>query len=127
MADSENNPVTEQSSPPPFKQPLPNSTAVLILGIASIVLNCCIPFVGIICGVIALVLAQKDLKLYNANPDRYDPTSYKNLNAGKITGIIGLVIGAAYILAFFLFLGTGSFIESYEEIIEKAIEEAKNQ
>lgn len=127
MVDSENTLDTGQTSPHPFKQPLPNSTAVLVLGIASIVLNCCIPFVGIICGIIALVLAQKDFKLYNSSPESYDQASFKNLNAGRITGIIGLAIGGLYIIFFFFILGSSSLIENYEEIIQKAIEEAEKQ
>jgi len=68
---------------------LPNSTAVLVLGILSIVLCCCFGLTGLALGIIALVLADKDEKLYRANPLMYDQGSYKNLQAGKICAIIG--------------------------------------
>ena len=67
------------------KRPLPNATAVLVLGILSIV-------VCTICGIIALVLANRDLKLYNENPDAYTEGSLSNLKAGKICAIIGVVL-----------------------------------
>ena len=51
------------------KRNLPNATAVLVLGIVSILSCCCYGIVGIIFGAVALFLAQKDLKLYNAEPE----------------------------------------------------------
>ena len=50
------------------KQKLPNATAVLILGIASIITCCCYGVLGIITGVVALVLAKKDTQVYLENP-----------------------------------------------------------
>ena len=44
------------------KQPLPNATAVLVLGIISIVGCFCYGIVGLICGIIALILASKAKK-----------------------------------------------------------------
>lgn len=71
---------------------LPNATAVLILGIASIVGCFCYGFVGVVCAVVALILANGDLKLYHANPGHYSVTSYNNLNAGRICAIIGIIL-----------------------------------
>ncbi len=81
-----------------FQQPLPNATAVLILGILSILLCCCYGILGVILGVIALVLAGKDRTLYANNPDGYTLSSYKNLNAGRICAIIGLILSSLYIV-----------------------------
>jgi hypothetical protein len=75
---------------------LPNATAVLILGILSIP-GCCFYGIGLVFGVIALVLAGKDLNLYNANPSQYD--NYSNLKTGRILAIIGIVMSILYILA----------------------------
>ena len=69
------------------KQKLPNATAVLILGICSILTCCCWGIIGLILGIVAIILAQKDLKLYNENPELYG--GYSNLNTGKILAIIG--------------------------------------
>lgn len=76
-------------------QKLPNATAVLILGILSII-TCCCYGLGLILGIITLFLAKKDLALYNANPGSY--TNYGNLKIGRILAIIGIVISAIYLV-----------------------------
>ncbi len=81
-----------------FQQSLPNATAVLILGILSIVLCCCYGVIGLILGVIALVLAGKDRTRYANNPDAYTLSSYKNLNAGRICAFIGIGLSALYVV-----------------------------
>jgi len=71
---------------------LPNATVILVLGIVSIVGCCCsYGLIGIICGIIALVLAKSATDLYTANPGLYTEGSYKNMNAGKICAWIGLI------------------------------------
>lgn len=79
--------------------PLPNATAVLVLGIVSIVGCFCYGIVGLICGTIALVLYGKDKKLYALNPGAYTASSYNNLKSGRICAIIGLSLSALYILS----------------------------
>lgn len=75
------------------KRNLPNATAVLILGIISILTCCCGGLgIGVIAGIVALVLAKKDLKLYNENPDLY--LNYPTLNTGRILAIIGTTLSA---------------------------------
>lgn len=83
---------------------LPNSTGVLVLGILSIVLCFCYGLVGIILGIIALILASKGTALYNANPNAYSLSSYNNLKAGKICGIIGLILSSLYIIIIVIYL-----------------------
>lgn len=89
-----------------FKTPLPNSTAVLVLGIISIVGCGCYGIVGLTCGIIALVLAKKDMDRYNSNPVGYTEGSYKNLNAGRICAIIGTSLSAVYIIVIIIYLIT---------------------
>ncbi len=72
------------------KQKLPNATAVLVLGIFSILTCWCYGILGIILGGLSLFLAQKDSKLYKSNPDNY--SNYQNLNIGRVLSIIGLVL-----------------------------------
>lgn len=102
--------VTEPGQQPGApQQSLPNATAVLVLGIISIVGCIFYGIVGLICGIIALVLAKKDRSLYSINPVAYTLSSYKNLNAGRICAIIGTSLSALYaliMLGFLLFLGT---------------------
>jgi MFS superfamily sulfate permease-like transporter len=76
------------------QQKLPNATAVLILGIVSIVGCCCYSIPGLIAGIIALVLAKKDGELYKQNPTMY--SNYGQLNAGKIMAIIGIILSILY-------------------------------
>jgi len=88
--------------------PLPNSQAVLVLGIVSIVLCWCHGIIGLILAIIALVLANKALALYNANPHKYIPGSYNNLKSGRTVAIIGLVLAGVFLFMMIiglLFLG----------------------
>jgi len=104
---------------------LPNATAVLVLGILSIITCCCFGIFGIIFGVIALVLANKDLKLYRENPELY--TNYSNLNTGKIIAIIGLCLSVIVFLKClydFIVLGPEGFQQAMEEF-SKAYEQGK--
>jgi M penetrans paralogue family 26 len=77
--------------------PLPNATATLVLGILSIV-------VCFICGIIALVISNKDLALYRANPEIYSEASYNNIKAGRVCAIIGLALQAVGIVVYVLFI-----------------------
>jgi hypothetical protein len=65
--------------------PLPNATAVLVLGILSIVIC------GFL-GIIGLVMGNKDISLYKANPGIYSESSYSSLKAGRICSIVGLCL-----------------------------------
>jgi hypothetical protein len=77
------------------QQKLPNATAVLVLGILSIITCCCYGVLGIITGVVALVLAKKDTTLYNSNPSLY--TNFSQIKTGKILAIIGIILSVIYI------------------------------
>ena len=101
------------------KRNLPNGTAILILGILSIVTCCCYGF-GLILGIIALVLANKDLKLYKESPELY--LNYKNLNIGKILGVIGIVLSSiAFIIYVYLYsLGPEKLLEFQKNLEAKA-------
>lgn len=89
------------------KKQLPNATAVLVLGICSIVLSCF--FIGLILGIIGLVLGNKDKALYKQSPALF--SGYPQLNAGWIMSIIGLSLSALYVvywLIWVIILGTAS-------------------
>ncbi|MEP6676856.1 MAG: CCC motif membrane protein [Ferruginibacter sp.] len=89
------------------QKPLPNATAVLVLGIISIV-------VCSICGIIGLVLANQDLRLYNNHPEMYTEGSLSNLKAGRICSIIGVVIlGLSILYVICVLLIFGSFSNSF--------------
>lgn len=102
------------------KKELPNSTAVLVLGILSIVFCWCYGIVGIIMGIIALVLSSKSMKLYRAEPDKWK--GFSNLQAGRITAIIGLSISALTIIFIIIMVIIGEGLDVgydyWEEIFE---------
>jgi len=102
------------------KRNLPNGTAVLILGILSIVTCCCYGFIGLTLGIIAVILANKDLKMYKESPELY--LNYKNLNIGRILGVVGIVLsGIALILYVYLYsLGPAKLIEIQKNLEAKA-------
>jgi hypothetical protein len=88
---------------------VPNSVAVLVLGIISIVSCFCYGIVGIICGIIALVLADKGKKAYDSSPEDFTLSSFNNLKAGKICAIIGVSLSAIYLIVVIIavVVGTG--------------------
>ena len=105
------------------KRNLPNGTAVLVLGILSILTCCCYGVIGLTLGIIALVLAKKDLKLYQESPELY--LNYKNINTGKILGIIGIVLSSIALIGFIFILSLGE--ERIKEIQKNLEAKAKYQ
>lgn len=81
-----------------WSESLPDSTAVLVLGILSIIASFCYGIVGLILGIIALAIAGKPERRYRESPNRYSQSSYGNLKAGKICAIIGVCISGVIIL-----------------------------
>lgn len=77
---------------------LPNSTLVLILGILSLIFCWCYGFVGLILGIIAVALSGSSRRMYRENPENYFESSYKNLSAGRVCGIIGICISALIVV-----------------------------
>ena len=95
---------TIQETIPNKQQILPNSTAVLVLGILSIAVCWCYGLFGITMGIIALVLSGKAKSLYNENPDMYTQASYKNMSAGRVCAIIGTVLSSIYVAIVLIYL-----------------------
>jgi len=80
---------------------LPNATAVLVLGILSILLCWCYGIIGLILSIIGLAISRKDFAMYNAAPQDFD--NYQNLNVGRILSIIGIVLNIL-VLAYFIWI-----------------------
>ena len=106
------------------KQKLPNASAVLILGILSILTCCCWGLIGLILGIVALILAKKDTALYIENPDLYQ--GYSNVNIGKVMAIIGIFLSSVYLL-FMLYLKISYTDEELKDIQQNLIEKMKAQ
>lgn len=104
------------------QQPVPNAIAALVLGILSIVFCWCYGLIGLILGIIAVVLAGKGRKLYEANPGLYTVGSFNNLKAGRICGIIGICLSSVYvvfIIVYVLIIGaalTGAMMTPWDQM-----------
>lgn len=85
------------------KEKLPNATPVIILGVLSL-FTCCFYGIGAILGGIGFYLANKDIKLYNENPDRY--SNINNVKTGKVLCIIGIALGVLYFILLAWVIGT---------------------
>lgn len=118
------------SQPPPnnprqniyqYQQNLPNASAILTLGILSILTICCCgSFVPTIFAVIALAMASKPLQLYKQNPGQYTYSSYNNIKTGRICAIIGLVLSILVLIIFILnMVFNGEFQYQVNEIINE--------
>jgi hypothetical protein len=98
-----------KNEPAPIQ--LPNANTILLLGIFSIVVGCCcgiFAIVGLVLGIVALAIAPKAIEMYQANPTKYIESSFKNINAGKICAIIGIVINGLLMfigLIYFVIIG----------------------
>jgi hypothetical protein len=101
---------------------LPNANAVLVLGILSIPACCCYG-IGIVPAIIALFLARTASKQYLAEPEKYTPSSYKNLSAGNICAWVGLVISAISVILWVVylvyFMTNPQFQEQIQEIMKQ--------
>lgn len=111
-----------QQNPNFMQSKLPNATASMVLGILSI-LCCCSGFIGIILGIIGLVLANKDIKTYQSNPQMY--TGIQNVNTARILNIIGLVIGVLSLVyslwaIYFQYGGWDGYMQEVRTIMEQA-------
>lgn len=97
--------MTEQNLNTSGNQPanLPNATASLVLGIISIVGAFCYGVVGVICGIIGLVMANKDRKAYQATPELYSASSFSTSNAGRVCSIIGLILGSLFVIIMIIY------------------------
>ncbi|HBK71615.1 MAG TPA: hypothetical protein DDZ39_08185 [Flavobacteriaceae bacterium] len=110
------------------KQKLPNSTLVLVMGILSIIGCCCYGVPGIIFGIIALVVGNNSIKVYNESPENYlDPG---NVKTGRIMGIIGLILSVLFIIYLvwgFYQLGLTWEELQDQELLQERMEELKRQ
>ena len=84
---------------------LPNARNVLVLGVLSIVFSSWyFAVVGVFLSARALILASRDLSLYNSDRSHYSLSSYNNLKAGRVCAIIGLSVSILFCLLLILIL-----------------------
>ena len=75
---------------------LSTATAALICGILSILGGLCYGIGGLIMGIVALAVSNKDNELLKADPEGYSDAG--NLRAGRICAIIGIVLFVLWLL-----------------------------
>ena len=81
---------------------LPNSSGALTLGILGLVFS--LGLFGIIFNILAISLGSGATSNYKNDPGKYSESSYKQAQAGKVMGIIGLgLFGLALIILFVSF------------------------
>lgn len=93
-----------------------NTTLVYILSIVGI-LCCCVYGLGTITSIIAIVIASKELKKYNANPEGYSNGSA--MKTARIFSFISLfisLIGLAFVI--WAFLNPCTFFDWYIGLFE---------
>ncbi|AOW19571.1 CCC motif membrane protein [Urechidicola croceus] len=103
------------------KQKLQGANSALILGIFSIITACCCSGLpGLILGIIGLNSAKKAKAAADANPDAY--SNIGNIEAGRITSLIGVVLGVIFLLWTIYLVSSGQWqeqMEQYQEMIEQ--------
>ena len=112
MEEQSQGPAESVEVQPVTQQPLTphRGTVILVLGIVGLVIpllcSCCcgiLSIAGCICGIIAWVMANKDLKEMDAGT--MDPTGRGTTQAGKICGIISVILAIVMFIISLLFLG----------------------
>lgn len=116
----------EQVSQTVFQEPLSGAGTVLTLGILSMLFCCCGP-ISLPLGIIAWVRGNKERALYRENPALYTESSYSNLNAGRVCGIVGVVLSVLFLI--YIITSTWFSIQSlggwdaYLEMIKEAADQ----
>ena len=108
------------------KEQLPNSTLILVMGILSILSCCCYGIVGLIFGIIAITLAIRATRLYKEAPENY--SGYGNVQAGKIMGIIGVILSLFYIIfVILMYLSFGWEVMNDPLLMQQRMQELMGQ
>lgn len=98
------------------KQKLPNEQAVMILALVSFVGCCCTSgLLGVILAGIGIYLANKDEKLYLANPETYNLGA---LNTWKIINYVSMAISVLTLLYAIYMKVTGKDVEQEQQLME---------
>ena len=125
MEEQTQGPAESVETQPVAQQPLQphRGTVILVLGIVGLVIGllgsfCCGIFgiAGCVCGIIAWVMANKDLKEMAAGT--MDPTGRGMTQAGKICGIISVILA---IVAFFISLLMLGFVGLFHFAEQQAV------
>lgn len=103
----------------------------LILGIVSLViifLGCCcgiFAVIALVMSIIGLVFAVKSLKEFDEYPDNFSVQSRKNVYAGKIVCLIGIILSALFIIIYAVVFAIYqvNFADKFKEIYREGREQ----
>jgi len=90
----------------------PNSLAVMILGIVSIVFSCGYG-IGFIPAIISLVLSSDAHKQLKNNPMAYEATSAKNIKVGRTCAFIGIGLSIFLFLILVFIIGAAAVMNGF--------------
>ena len=123
MENQINQPVSQGNIQQPYQtspamQPkLQNAVATLVLGLLSLLTNC--GGVGLVLGIIGLIISNKDEQRLRMTAD---PLYYSNAGmhkAGRIMSIIGIVLGAIFlVIGIISAVALGGSFFFFEEILD---------
>ncbi len=129
MSEVYGNPNWQPPDPPPGEEnkypklkELPNASVSFVLGIISLGLCpicCCYGnFVGLILSIIGLILANRSLAKYQADPWVYIEKHYKYAKWGRLLNVIALIASAIITIIFIIMVFNGSSPANYQEIFK---------
>lgn len=87
--------------------PAPNAVTAMVLGIIGLVLAVFWCYfitttIGLVLSIIALILGNGSVKAYNLNPEAYSQSSLGQAKAGKVLGLIGMIVAILWFLVILL-------------------------
>lgn len=89
-----------------IKRDLPDAVTVLVLGILSLIFSFSCGIIGLILGIVSVVMASSQRRIYLAAPHDYTENSFKNVNTGRVCGIISICFSAiAFVIVVLIFCG----------------------
>lgn len=111
---------------------LPADPSALILGIVGLVIGiagcCCYGFTAIIplgLSIAGLVMANKSMKLYQANPEEFSESSRSNVSIARVLNIISIILNSLFLLIVIgalAFIGVAGLTGAFDEIRNKSFE-----
>jgi uncharacterized membrane protein len=99
-----------------MEQDIPGANSSMILGIVGLFLSLCAGcgLIGFIISIVAFVKGKNAVSEYEANPTAYAQKSFQQAKAGKILGLIGLILGIIVIGLVIILLITGMLADAMD-------------
>jgi hypothetical protein len=109
--DNDNNPTQNTNwNPPPnafAKKDLDEAMPSVLLGIFGLVVTFLFGcgLIGFVLSIMAFVKGKRAIQQYQSDPNMYTDQSYSSAKAGKVLGLIGIILGSlAILIILFIFI-----------------------